>query len=198
MIHIAHQASQSPAGEYLCRLAQVLDTAPREAIQQVIALLLDTRERRKRVYVMGNGGSASTASHLACDLIKTARVPGLAPLRVFALADNAALLTALANDTAYDRTFAEQIYGHAEEGDVVIAISASGNSPNVVEGLKAASELGAHTVALVGFDGGLAAELADITIHIPTHDYGLVEDSHSAIGHAMTAAFRQALLVEGR
>ena len=93
-----------------------------------------------------------------------------------------------------ERTFAEQIEGHVDVGDVVIAISASGNSPNIVAGLRAANARGAHTVSLVGFDGGAAALISDVVVHVACRDYGLVEDSHSAIGHALTAAVRQSLL----
>jgi D-sedoheptulose 7-phosphate isomerase len=188
----------STATEYIGSLAELLRLVPHEPLEQVVVLLLRTRERGGRVYIMGNGGSAATASHLACDLMKTAHIPGKRPLRTYALADNPALLTAVANEAAYDRTFAEQIDGVVEPCDVVIGISASGNSPNIVGGLRAAIARGATTVAFVGFDGGAAAPLADITIHVPSHEYGPVEDAHSAIGHALTSAVRQSLLVERR
>jgi D-sedoheptulose 7-phosphate isomerase len=142
---------------------------------------------------MGNGGSSATASHLVSDLVKTAHVAGLAPLRAFALTDNTPLLTAWSNDASYDRCFAEQIAALVEPDDIVIAISASGNSPNVVAGLSAALARGARTIGLLGFDGGAARQLTDVTIHIPCHNYGLVEDTHAAIGHAITTAIRQAL-----
>jgi D-sedoheptulose 7-phosphate isomerase len=102
-------------------------------------------------------------------------------------------MTAWANDRAYESTFAEQVATHVEREDLVIAISASGNSPNVVAALEAASRLGAQTIGLLGFDGGAARYLVDVAIHIPCHDYGLVEDTHAAIGHAITAAVRHAL-----
>jgi D-sedoheptulose 7-phosphate isomerase len=193
MVQLAEKVSEIVAAEYLERLAAVLRSVPNEPIARTVDLLLATREQRRRVYIMGNGGSAATASHFVCDLIKTAKVAGHAPLRVFALADNSAVLTAWANDTAYEHTFSEQINALVEHGDVVIAISASGNSPNILAGLRAATEAGAHTVALVGFDGGRASHLSDITVHVPSHDYGLVEDTHSAIGHAITAAVRGTL-----
>jgi D-sedoheptulose 7-phosphate isomerase len=194
MVQTAAQVSGSTTAEYLARLANLLDRVPHETIAEVVSRLLAARASGRRVYVMGNGGSSATATHLVCDLVKTASVPGLRPLRAYALADNTALLTAWANDTAYDRIFAEQLDSLIDPGDLVIAISASGNSPNIVAGLESALARGADTVALVGFDGGAAARLAEITIHIPAHDYGLVEDSHSAIGHAITAAVNRALL----
>ena len=180
--------------EYLRNLANLLGRVPGQPLTTTVALLLEARAHGGRVYIMGNGGSAATASHMACDLVKTAHVGGTRPLRVYALADNTALLTAVANETAYERTFADQITGVVGQSDVVIAISASGNSPNIIAGLRAAAACGARTVAFVGFDGGAAGRLADITVHVPSNDYGQVEDCHSAFGHALTAAVRAALL----
>jgi D-sedoheptulose 7-phosphate isomerase len=140
---------------------------------------------------VGNGGSAATASHFVCDLVKTARGAGMAPMRAFALVDNVPLLTAWANDCAYERSFAEQILALVEPGDIVVVISASGNSPNVVAALAAASTCGARTIGLLGFDGGAVRDLVDVAVHIPCDDYGLVEDAHAAIAHAMTTAIGQ-------
>jgi D-sedoheptulose 7-phosphate isomerase len=193
MLELAEKEAEAIPATYLRRLSELLCLVPPEPIGEVVELLLKTRATGHRVYVMGNGGSATTASHLVCDLTKTARMAGLAPLRAFALADNTAALTAWANDTAYAHAFAGQIDGLVDPQDVVIAITASGNSPNIVAGLEAASRRGAHTVALVGFDGGAAGLMADITVHIPCHDYGLVEDTHVAIGHALTKAILRAL-----
>jgi D-sedoheptulose 7-phosphate isomerase len=182
------------ATDYLTDLAQVLELVPSSKLNTAVEMLLEARTTGRRVYIMGNGGSAATASHLACDLVKTAQVAGHAPLRVLALADNASLLTAWANDRAYDQTFSEQIRAFVDPDDVVIAISASGNSPNILAGLSAASEMGARTIAMVGFDGGRAGTLADLVIHVPSEHYGLVEDTHGAIGHALTHAIRTTLL----
>jgi phosphoheptose isomerase len=196
MLQFAEVSAHPVATEYLARLSGVLRLVPAGALGEAVELLLDARRAGRRVYLMGNGGSAATASHIACDLVKTAQVPSSAPLRVFALADNAALLTAWANDCAYEQVFAEQILAFVEPEDIVVAITASGNSPNILAGLKAATERGAHTIALVGFDGGAARELADLVLHVPSHDYGLVEDTHAAIGHALTAALRSKLMSE--
>ena len=116
---------------------------------------------------------------------------------ILALTANTPLLTAWANDSAYEQSFAEQVRALAEPGDIVIAISASGNSPNIVAGLMAASASGAQTVAFLGFDGGASRNLVDVPVHIPCQNYGLVEDAHSAIGHAITAAVRHALQAQG-
>ncbi|MCC6177275.1 MAG: SIS domain-containing protein [Chloroflexi bacterium] len=186
------------ATTYLEELSQVLLRVPGEQLARATATLLGAREAGRRVYVFGNGGSAATASHFVCDLVKTAQVPGFRPFRAFALADNTPLMTAWSNDSAYADTFPRLLEALVEPGDVVVGISASGNSPNVVRGLTTAGRLGARTIALLGFDGGAALNLAEIPIHIPCRHYGLAEDVHSAIGHALTAVIRSALEREHR
>jgi D-sedoheptulose 7-phosphate isomerase len=103
------------------------------------------------------------------------------------------LITAWANDTSYEEVFAEQLAALVRPADVIVAISASGNSPNLVDGLKVAANLGARTIALLGFDGGAALRIAEIAVHVPCSDYGLAEDTHAAIGHAITMSVRRAL-----
>ena len=193
MLETRLSASQSALSAHLDHLRDLLLQVPLDRLEAALGVLLDARANARRVYVMGNGGSASTASHFVCDLQKTATIPGQAPLRAYALTDNTALVTAWANDTRYENVFAEQIGVLVDPGDVVVAISVSGNSPNIVAGLEAATRQGARTIALVGCDGGVAGQLADVTVHIDSNDYGLVEDVHSALGHAMTAAIRQAV-----
>jgi D-sedoheptulose 7-phosphate isomerase len=183
----------SVATDFFAELRRVLALVPQDAIERTVELLVETRASGRRVYVIGNGGSAATASHFVCDLVKTASVPGLDPLRAFALTDNTPLLTAWANDSAYECTFAQQISALVDAGDVVIGVSASGNSPNIVAGLAAAAARGARTVGLLGFDGGAARSQVDIAVHIPCNDYGLVEAVHVAISHAITAAIKEAL-----
>jgi D-sedoheptulose 7-phosphate isomerase len=189
---------QSMAMDYLSNLARVLEEVPGEALAQAIALLLEAHAANKRVYVIGNGGSSATASHFVCDLTKTARVTPYPRLKAFALTDNTPLLTAWANDCSYEEVFAEQIRGLVEPGDVVIAISASGNSPNILAGLIAAAAHGAVTIGLLGFDGGAARGLVDVAVHVHAFDYGLVEDTHSALTHAMANALRTALETQAR
>jgi phosphoheptose isomerase len=187
------KTSASVALDYLDALADVLRSVPDEPVERAIGMLLEAQATGGRVYVMGNGGSASIASQFVCNLVKTAYVPGHRPLRAFALTDNTPSLTDWANDSAYDQIFAQQIEALVDEGDVVIAISASGKSLNIVAALRAAASRGARTIGLLGFDGGSALDLVDIAIHVPYHDYGLVEDTHMAIGHAFTRAIRRAL-----
>jgi D-sedoheptulose 7-phosphate isomerase len=174
-------------------LQRVLATLPEHSLGRVVSLLLQARSTGHRVYIFGNGGSAATASHLACDLIKTAHVPPLSALRVVPVMDNLPLLTAWSNDLAYERAVAEFLAIQLEPGDVVIAISASGRSRNVIEALEMARLKGAHTVGLLGFDGGPALDLVDVAVHVPVHNYQLAEDAHSAIGHALTVAIKTAL-----
>jgi D-sedoheptulose 7-phosphate isomerase len=189
----ADSSLRSGALEYLSTLARVLNQVPGEALGQAIALLLEAHAASKRVYVMGNGGSSATASHFVCDLAKTARVASYPRVKAFSLTDNTPLLTAWANDCSYEDVFAEQIRGLVEPGDVVIAISASGNSPNILAGLVAAAAQGALTIGLLGFDGGAARDLVDVAVHVQASDYGIVEDTHSALTHAMANAVRAAL-----
>jgi D-sedoheptulose 7-phosphate isomerase len=186
-------ATHPVATEYLANVARAIELVPHDALERAIELVLEARAAHRRIYAMGNGGSAATASHFVCDLVKTAHVAGTPAVRAFALADNVPLLTAWANDCAYERVFAEQVIALVEPGDVVFAISASGRSPNIVAGLSAAADRGARTVGLVGFDGGSVRGMVDVAIHIPAHSYGLVEDVHSAIGHAIAWAVRMAI-----
>ncbi|TMF98179.1 MAG: SIS domain-containing protein [Chloroflexi bacterium] len=172
----------------------VLSAIPIDAIERAVGIILDAYDNGAHVYVVGNGGSATNATHFACDLSKATIVDGRARLRVTSLTDNIALLTAWANDTSYDRVFSEQLTNLLDPGDVVIAISASGNSPNVVSAVLAARLMRASTIALVGFAGGRLLEAVDAAIHVPSNDYGVVEDCHSVIEHAITVSTRKALL----
>ena len=176
--------------EYFASMGEQLRAIPPEAIDRVGRRLLETAETGSQVLVAGNGGSASTASHFACDLAKT--VLGAKPelrrsrFRVLSLADNVALLTAWANDAGYEAVFAEQVKMLGRPGDVLCVISASGDSPNVVEAAEAAQALGLHTIGFLGFSGGRLAELVDDAIVVPCHDYGHVESAHLVLGHLLT------------
>ena len=177
---------------YLTDLSAVLDALPREPLAQIAQLLLDAARKGRTVFIFGNGGSAATASHLACDLAKTARVPGQPRVRALALTDNVPLLTAWGNDDSYEVIFAEQLRTFVRWRDIVIAISASGNSPNVLAGAVAAREAGAVVVGITGFGGGKLQALCDVCLVVPSHDYGPVEDLHMIFVHAVTAALKAA------
>ena len=180
--------------DHINEVRAVLEQIPIAAIGRVVEIILDAYSNGSHVYVVGNGGSATNATHFACDLSKATIVEGRARLRVTSLTDNIALLTAWANDTSYEKVFSEQLANLLNPGDVVIAISASGNSPNVVSAIRAARLLGAATVGLVGFSGGRVLELVDAAVHVPSKDYGVVEDCHSVLEHAITVSTKKALL----
>ncbi len=176
--------------EYLESTATQLRAVSADALERIARRLLETAEAGAQILVAGNGGSASTASHLACDLAKT--VLGAKPelrtsrFRAVSLADNVALLTAWANDVGYEAVFSEQVRMLGRPGDVLCVISASGSSPNVVEAVLAARSLGMHTIGLLGFDGGRLRELLDDHVLVPCDDYGHVESAHLALGHLLT------------
>jgi D-sedoheptulose 7-phosphate isomerase len=178
--------------DYLADLSAVLAALPREPLAQTAQLLLDAARKGRMVFIFGNGGSAATASHLACDLAKTARMPGQPHVRALALTDNVPLLTAWGNDDSYEVIFAEQLRTFVRWRDIVIAISASGNSPNVLAGARSAREAGAVVVGVTGFGGGKLQALCDICLVVPSHDYGPVEDLHMIFVHAITAALKAA------
>jgi D-sedoheptulose 7-phosphate isomerase len=180
--------------DHINEVRSVLSKIPIGAIERVVGIILDAYDNSAHVYVVGNGGSATNATHFACDLSKATIVEGRARLRVTSLADNIALLTAWANDTSYDKVFSEQLTNLLNPGDVVVAISASGNSPNVVSAVMVARLMGASTIGLVGFSGGRVLEAVDAAVHVPSNDYGVVEDCHSVLEHAITVSTRKALL----
>ena len=178
---------------YWRELAELVRSMPLAALGDAAELLLDCQARGRVVFVAGNGGSAATASHLACDLAKGTRGDGPPTFRVVPLTDSVPLLTAWANDTNYDRVFAEQLASLARPGDVLVAISASGNSPNVVAAAEAARELGATTLALTGQTGGRLGRVANLAIRVPADRIELVEDAHLMVAHSLCVAIRERL-----
>jgi D-sedoheptulose 7-phosphate isomerase len=157
---------------YLTQLAKVVAEMPRDQIWDVIYALIDVWQRRARVFLLGNGGSAATASHMAYNLNKLIIVPGQPRFKAIALTDNVPLLTAWGEDTAYENIFVEQLLNFLEPGDVVIGISPSGNSPNVLKALQVAREHGATTVGFTGRDGGRLKRLVDHCIFVPSDHIG--------------------------
>jgi D-sedoheptulose 7-phosphate isomerase len=148
-----------------------------------VAEIESVRMRRARLWVAGNGGSAAIADHLLCDWVKGTFIASETPIHVHSLVSNTALLTACANDFGYDVSFARQIEMQAQPGDVLICISSSGNSANILAALRKASSMGLKTIALIGFSGGESAKLADINLHVAAHNYGVVEDCHQILMH---------------
>ncbi|MFI1599369.1 MULTISPECIES: SIS domain-containing protein [Streptomyces] len=157
------------------------------AFASAVRLFDSVRTSGNCLYAIGNGGSAATAAHLACDLAMTSG-PQAAGLRTNALTGNTPLLTALANDVGYDRVFSEQLARLLTPGDVVVAISVSGNSPNILEGLKTARARGVPTVGLLGGSGGSAAALVDVPLLVDSEVYGVVETVHLGLVHSLALA----------
>ncbi len=176
------------AQQYVEHLISVLRSIDYAQVGKVIDLLISARDRRSKIFFLGNGGSAATASHFANDLSVCSSPEGSIPFRAISLTDNSAFMTCLANDFGYESIFLRQLKNLMNKGDVVIGISASGNSPNAVKALEYANENGGVSVAIVGFDGGRMIEIADHHIHVKTHkgEFGPVEDVHMVLDHLIS------------
>jgi len=179
------------ARDYVGRVRELLGGLDLAAVAAAAAVLLDAYEKRRTVFVCGNGGSAANASHLAADLGKNTVATGRPRLRVLSLNDNMAWFSALANDLGYENVFVEQIGNLLQAGDVLIALSASGNSPNVVRAAEFARAHGGRVLALTGFNGGRLRDLADVAIHLACDAYGPIEDAHLVLGHVFTEVLRE-------
>jgi D-sedoheptulose 7-phosphate isomerase len=157
-----------------------------DRVTGVVELLLEARESGRTVYVIGNGGSAATASHAATDFLKTSSKLHGKHTRAIAVSDSVPVLTAISNDSNYESSFTEQVNWFGESGDILLAISASGNSPNIISAVHAAKSNNMTVVGLSGFGGGKLSELADISVVVDSSDYGPVEDAHMMIIHLIT------------
>lgn len=175
---------------YLSDLQMTLGMLPIQPIERVIRELERARNEGRHVFIFGNGGSASTASHFICDLAKNTRHEGGALVKAVGLSDNMALMTAYGNDEGYESVFAQQLSNLVAKDDVVIAISTSGNSPNVLRAIELARTAGARTIALTGATGGKLAALSDINVHVPSQRIEHVEDVHLVLEHMITARLR--------
>ena len=143
------------------------------------------RRKKGNLFLAGNGGSAANANHLAADLIYGVNLQGRGAFRVHSLAANPSVMTCLGNDIGFENVFSHQLETLAESGDLLLVFSGSGNSPNIIQALKAAKKLGVTSVALLGYDGGGAKALADLPLHFPIHDMQAVEDLHMVVGHLL-------------
>lgn len=178
---------------YLREVSQLLEELPVAAIRGVVDRLLAAYDEERRLILLGNGGSAATASHLVADFQKMIYLVGGKPFRAMACTDSMPLVTAWANDTEYAGIFAEQVRTWAEPGDVVLAISGSGNSPNVLRAAAVARERGATTIGLSGFAGGKLASMVDLPIVVPCDNMQRIEDVHMILGHLFFWRMLQAL-----
>lgn len=177
--------------EYFAELEHMLRNISRFHLQRVLTLLEDAYRNGRRVFVMGNGGSAATASHFALDLAKNTIMPGAPRLKAISLTDHVPLITAWSNDTAYEHIFSEQLANMVEPGDVVIGISASGNSRNVINAITLAKKTRAATIGLLGAKGGKIKHMVDAYILAPGQNIEQEEDAHLILAHIITRHMRQ-------
>lgn len=178
--------------QFLTEMKTIIDRMDREKIDQIIDALFDTWSRGARMYLMGNGGSASTASHMVNDFGKCTALPGRKRFKVIGLTDNTALITALVNDNGFDNLYSEQLLNFIEPGDTLVGFSAHGGSgkdksglwsQNLLKAYLIAKEHGVQTIGFSGFDGGAMKELCDICLVVPFHNTQHVENFHLSVGH---------------
>lgn len=185
--------SISDCRSYFQLLSRCVQFLPFEDIERVTKILLHAYEEQRTVFTFGNGGSAALASHFACDLAKGTIHGSQKRFRAMALTDNVALMTAWANDSSYENIFAEQFANFAAPGDIAFAISASGNSANVLNALRVAKQVGATTVGITGFAGGKMFNLCDACIVVPCDNMQIIEDLHLCVAHSLFTCVRAGL-----
>jgi len=186
--HSSHDLEDHVLG-YVDNLRTALDKLDTARLAHIGDILYRAYRNDKQVFVVGNGGSASTASHIAADLAKNTISAHLHRFRITSLTDNVATITALANDIGYDSIFSEQLMNHIRPGDVLMVVTGSGKSPNVLKAMHYARSQSAQVVGLLGFDGGPARELCDVALIAPSDDYGVIEDIHLVINHVLVSYF---------
>ena len=180
-------------GDYVKGLRSCLDELSRQDIEGIVDVIFEAYKKGRQVFIMGNGGSATTAYHFARDLAIGTAVEGKPRIRATSLVDNIACVTSLANDIDYSSIFKEQLIGQVNEADVVIGISASGNSPNILKAAEFARSQGAIIVGLIGFGGGKLKELTHKHIVLSNRDYGQVEDAHLVLEHIISYLVKERL-----
>ncbi len=169
--------------DYMENLKKYLNEVSVNDVEAIAKVIYEAYLNDKQIFIMGNGGSASTSSHFACDLSKSTVLPNKRRLRVHSLNDNISLMTALSNDIGYDKVFEEQLINHVNSQDVVIGISASGNSKNILDAMDYSKQRGAITIGFIGFEGGTLHNKVDYKVLIRSMDYGIVESIHLALEH---------------
>lgn len=183
---------------YIDSLSSALHAIPTADIDAARKTLESAFTDGRTVFIAGNGGSAATASHMACDFQKTTLAKEheriAKRIRCIALSDNMPLITAWGNDVSYNEVFGQQLRNLANQGDVLLVITASGNSPNILNALEAAKEVGVKTIGFLGFEGGKALAMCDQAVVVRSNDYGVIEDAHSVLMHMVTAALRDVVL----
>lgn len=178
---------------YIQDIQQTIDLLPVDAIEAAVTRMHQARLDHQQIFVMGNGGSAATASHMACDLGKNTVATNYPRIRIHALTDNMPFFSAYGNDCGYETVFAEQLATYVDANDVVVAISASGNSANVLNAVELAQKKHAYTIGWSGYDGGKLATMVDLPIVVPCHNIEQIEDIHMMLSHMMTMGLRNAV-----
>jgi len=177
--------------QYFTAIKAVINHFPIDDLLKILEVIEEAREGEKTIFICGNGGSWATASHMVCDFGKNTRMPDAKRMKVIGLGDNIPSLTAYANDEGYDRIFAEPLISLMTSGDVLIAISGSGNSPNVLRAMEAAKERGGITLGLTGFKGGELQDKVDHCLIIPSDSMEVIEDFHMIVDHILTICLRK-------
>lgn len=183
---------------YFDDVARVISNMPLAVVDEIVGVMMQAYESGRRIYLFGNGGSAALASHFACDLGKGAANGSGKRFQALALTDNIPMMTAWANDANYEDIFAEQLVNFVVDGDLVVAISGSGRSPNVLKALKVARDANAFTIGLTGFRGGLMKDLCDLCLIVPSDNMQIIEDLHLSVTHAVYTALRAKICQENR
>jgi len=174
---------------YRAEVLRALETIDLSKVSQAIELFKEARQEGRKIFVCGNGGSASTASHFVCDMVKGASFNRPSRFRIMALTDSLPTITAYSNDVSYECIFAEQLKNFAEPNDLVMAISGSGNSPNVLRAIEYGNSIGCRTIALTGRDGGKLGALAQLNIQVSHPHMGNIEDGHMVVTHMICYYF---------
>lgn len=162
-----------------------------KAVSKIAAALEEAERHGRQVFVIGNGGSAASASHISTDFCKTAAVKGGPLLKCISLTDNVPYMTAIGNDLSFGEIFTRQLENLLRPKDVLILISGSGNSENLLSAARFAKSRGSTTIAMLGFDGGRLKSLTDIVLHVPSDQYGIIEDIHMGVGHILAFFLKQ-------
>lgn len=179
--------------KYLEELKGLLNAFPHDRFEEIAAVILSVYDNENQIFVMGNGGSGSTASHFACDINKGCCINVEKKFKVICLNDNVPTMLAYANDLSYEKVFVEQLKNFLQPGDLVVGISGSGNSENVIQAVSYAKENQAKTVGLTGFDGGKLAQIADISLVASISDMQKVEDTHMVVVHMLMQYINESL-----
>lgn len=176
--------------KYIEELSDIINKIDQEKINSLANKIIEVRDNNKTVYIIGNGGSAANASHWACDLNKGTLERHFDQhqkrIKVSSLTDNITLMTAISNDLGYDEIFSQQLRNCIMKGDLLITITGSGKSKNIINAINVAKMSQAYVISLLGFDGGEVAHISDDSLIVPSNNYGIIEDAHSIVGHIIT------------